>query len=228
MQINILDIILVLSVAACIVAGYFKGLLRSVISFAKYAVGIPLAFFTADKYSAQVYNSFFREIALNKVTNGIENSANIDSLAESVKESVASLPFGLSGIVDLSFLDNINNSTAAQAIAANVLDPVLLVVVKAAVFLLVLLAVAIVAFLISRFIKKLEEKDRMPLKHTNKFIGALLGAFKGAVLLAGVCAALVFVRDFIFASSQNEFVRLVDSSSVTEFINTINPLINLV
>ena len=62
MQINILDIILVLSVAACIVAGYFKGLLRSVISFAKYAVGIPLAFFTADKYSAQVYNSFFREI----------------------------------------------------------------------------------------------------------------------------------------------------------------------
>ena len=48
------------------------------------------------------------------------------------------------------------------------------------------------------------------------------------MLLAGVCAALVFVRDFIFASSQNEFVRLVDSSSVTEFINTINPLINLV
>ena len=155
MQINILDIILVLSVAACIVAGYFKGLLRSVISFAKYAVGIPLAFFTADKYSAQIYNSFFREIALNKVTNGIENSANIDSLAESVKESVASLPFGLSGIVDTSFLDNINNSTAAQAITKNVLDPVLLVVVKAVVFLIVLIAVSLVVLLISKTVKKL-------------------------------------------------------------------------
>lgn len=228
MQINILDIILVLSVAACIVAGYFKGLLRSVISFAKYAVGIPLAFFVADKYSAQVYNSFFREIALNKVTKGIENSANIDSLAESVKESVASLPFGLSGIVDTSFLDNINNSTAAQAITKNVLDPVLLVVVKAVVFLIVLLAVSLVVLLISKTVKKLEEKDHMPLKKTNKFLGALLGAFKGVVLLAGICAALVFVRDFVFASSQNEFVKLVDSSSVAEFINKINPLIKLV
>ena len=228
MNINVLDIILVLLVVACVIAGYFKGLLRSVISFAKYALGLPLSFFIADKYSAQIYNSLFREAALNKVTSALEQSANIDSVVSSVKESVSSLPFGLSGIVDLSFLDNINNSTAAQAIAANVLDPVLLVVVKAAVFLLVLLAFSIIAFLISRFIKRLEEKDRMPLKHTNKFIGALLGAFKGTVLLAGVCAALVFVRDFIFASSQNEFVRLVDSSSVTEFINTINPLINLV
>ncbi len=228
MNINVLDIVLVLLVVICILAGYFKGLLRSVISFAKYAVGIPLAFFTADKYSSQIYNSLFREMALNKVTAAIEQSANIDSVVASVEDSVSSLPFGLSGIVDLSFLDNINNSNAAQALATNVIDPVLLVVVKAAVFLLVLLAVVIIAFLISRLFKRLEEKDSLPLKHTNKFMGALLGAFKGVVLLAGACAALVFLRDFIFASSQNEFVRLVDSSLVTEFINKINPLIKLV
>ncbi len=228
MNINILDVVLVLLVVVCVLAGYFRGLFRSVISFAKYAVGIPLAFFFADKYSTQIYNSLFREAALKKVTDSIEQTANIDSVVSSVKESVSSFPFGLSGIVDLSFLDNINNSTAAQAVTENVLDPVLLVVVKATVFLLVLLAVAIISFLISRIVKKLEEKDRVPFKHTNKFMGALLGAFKGVVLLAGVCAALVFMRDFVFASSQNEFVRLVDTSSVTEFINKINPLIKLV
>lgn len=44
MNINVLDIILVLLVVACVIAGYFKGLLRSVISFAKYALGLPLSF----------------------------------------------------------------------------------------------------------------------------------------------------------------------------------------
>ena len=85
MNINVLDIILVLLVVACVIAGYFKGLLRSVISFAKYALGLPLSFFIADKYSAQIYNSLFRETALNKVTSALEQSANIDSVVSSVK-----------------------------------------------------------------------------------------------------------------------------------------------
>ena len=90
-----------------------------------------------------------------------------------------------------------------------------------------MVAFSLLAWIITRLIKGLEKIKNIPFKKTNKLLGAVFGAVKAVLVLAVLCAVLVFVKDYIFASSQNEFVNQVDSSTIVEFVNKINPLADL-
>lgn len=138
-----------------------------------------------------------------------------------------SLPFGLSGAVDLSFLNGLSNESAANAVLQNIVEPVALVIIKIILFVITLVLFFILVRLISKAIQNIMSKKHAPLKRTNKFLGAVFGVLKGVVSLAVLSAVLVFLRDFLFASSQS-FSSQVDSSAVVEFINKINPLLSLI
>ena len=94
-------------------------------------------------------------------------------------------------------------------------------------FILTLLAFSLLAWLIPKLIKRLDKIKNIPFKKTNKFLGAVFGVIKSVLVIAVLCAVLVFVKDYIFASSQNEFVNQVNSSAIVEFVNKINPLADL-
>lgn len=227
MIVNYIDIILIVVFAACIAAGYARGFLLSLISFARYIIGFPAAFYVADTYSLAFYERFISSTALEKISQGLSDSADIDSFVSAVRNAVAELPFGLSGSVDLSFLNGISNETAANAVLKNVVEPVALVIVKIILFVATLLLFYLIVWVISKIIKSIMNKEHTPLKRTNKFLGAVFGALKGVVTLAVFSAVLVFMRDFLFTSSQS-FVSQVDSSVVLEFINKINSFLHLI
>lgn len=227
MSINYIDIILIVIFASCVAAGYARGFLLSLISFAKYIVGFPLAFYVADTFSLPFYNKFVSGAALEKISQGLADSANIDSFVASVRDAVGELPFGLSGAVDLSFLNGLSNESAANAVLQNIVEPVALVIIKIILFVITLVLFFILVRLISKAIQNIMSKKHAPLKRTNKFLGAVFGVLKGVVSLAVLSAVLVFLRDFLFASSQS-FSSQVDSSAVVEFINKINPLLSLI
>lgn len=227
LSVNFIDVVLFLILAACIAGGYFRGFLLSVISFAKYIVGIPFAFWVADSLSGGIYEKFVSQAALKKISSGLSQTADIDSFVSSVREAVGEMPFGIGGSVDLSFLDGVSNDTAATAILNNIVEPVAVAVIKVIVFIIILVLFFVAVWLVSKLIKKLMSSKHAPLKHTNKFLGAVFGALKGVVALAALSAALTFLRDFLFSSSES-FVSLVDSSVVIEFINKINPFLQLI
>lgn len=227
MNINFIDIALIVVFAACIAGGYARGFVLSLISFAKLIVSFPLAFYVADTYSGTFYDKYVSAAALEKISQGLADSADIDSFVSSVRQAVGEIPFGLSGTVDLSFLDGINNQTAASAVLQNIVEPVALVIIKIALFVLTLVIFNILVLIVSKIIKSIMNKKHAPLKRTNKYLGAAFGALKGVALLAVLSAVFSFLSDFVFTTSA-DFVSQVDSSAVMEFINKINPLMHLI
>lgn len=224
---NILDLILIFIIAATVAASYSRGFVLSLVSLVRYAVGMPVAFFVADRYNMVIYSRFVRDEAVSRVSQALQSSADINGFASSVREAVDSLPFGMSGIVDLSFLDNISSANITEGVVNNIVEPVACVIIKIALFILTMVAFSLLAWIISRLIKGLEKIKNIPFKKTNKLLGTVFGAVKAVLVLAVLCAVLVFVKDYIFASSQNEFVNQVDSSTIVEFVNKINPLADL-
>lgn len=227
MNINFIDIALIVVFAACIAGGYARGFILSLVSFAKLIISFPLAFYVADTYSGTFYDKYVSAAALEKISQGLADSADIDSFVSSVRNAVAELPFGLSGIVDLSFLDSLSNDSAANAVLQNIVEPVAQVVIKIGLFVITLVLFNILVLIISKIIKSIMNNKHTPLKRTNKFLGAAFGALKGVATLAVLSAVFVFLSDFVFTTSQ-DFVSQVDSSAVMEFINKINPLMHLI
>lgn len=81
--------------------------------------------------------------------------------------------------------------------------------------------------IITKIINSIMNKKHMPLKRTNKYLGAAFGILKGVASLAVLSAVFSFLSDFVFTNSQS-FVSQVDSSVVMEFINKVNPLMHLI
>lgn len=227
MSINFIDIILFVIFAACIAGGYSRGFLLSLISFAKYIVGVPLAFWAASDLSVPFYEKYVSQAALERISAGLAGSADIDSFVSSVREAVGELPFGLGSAVDLSFLNGISNDAAASAVLQNIVEPVALAIIKIVIFVVTLVLFSVAVWLVSKLIRRLMNNKHAPLKHTNKFLGAVFGALKGILTLAALCAVIAFLRDFLFSSSE-AFVSQADSSVVVEFINKINPFLHLI
>ena len=227
MEINFIDLILIVIFIGTILQGYARGFILSLISFAKYLVGVPLSFFIADSYNVAVYNNFVKDAVSQKISDGLSSAGDIDSFTASLQNAVSELPFGLSGAVDLSFLNGVTSSNITAAVMKNIVEPISLAIIKIVLFILTLVVFSVLVWLISKLVKNVVKIEHTPLKNANKFLGAVFGALKGLITLAALCVVIVFLRDYLFASSQ-EFVSQADTSAVMEFINKLNPLLNMI
>lgn len=219
---NIVDIILIAAVLLIILHGYFKGFLVSVLSLARYALGIPFCYYLAKNASEPLYNALIRESVSARIAQGIDNTG-IDSIIAGVRESVNEFPEALKNTIDLSFLNNISASNAAQSIMQNVVDPVVILIVKIVLFIAVVAVFFVVTSILIALVDKASKKKDAPFKDTNKFLGAALGALKAVIIIIAVAA----VADFLvvhFAGSGG-FIDQLESSAVITFINKFNPLL---
>lgn len=225
---NYIDIFFVVLVVLTVWAGYARGLFVSLISLLRFAVGVPLAFALSSKYNGCVYNEFVREFALNKITEKLSSSADIDAFAESVREAAAELPFGLENVLDLSFLDNVSNSSAVDLIMQNIVEPAALVIIKIFMFVLTIAVFYVITGIIIALIKKLERKEHVPFKKTNKFLGAVFGLAKSVIAVMAIAAIFNFVLDVYGNTSDSAFIIQLSSSSVLDIINKYNPILYII
>ncbi len=222
---NYIDIFFIVLVLTMLAAGYARGLLISALTLVRSIVVFPLAFFVAGYFNKQIYDAFVHNVALERVSTSLKTYADVDAYLASLRQSVADLPFGLSNSVNLSFLDNANNSNIAQGLVDNVVEPVALTVIKILLFVLTAVVFFVITALIIHLIKKAEDKkDSSPLKQTNKLLGAAFGFVKFFVVSAIICAAFSFMSSSLL-SDENSFKLMIDSSRAVEYINEINPLL---
>lgn len=76
-----------------------------------------------------------------------------------MREAVEEIPFGLSGAVDLSFLDGISNESAANAVLQNIVEPVALVIIKIALFVITLVIFNLLVMIITKIINSIMNKN---------------------------------------------------------------------
>lgn len=220
---NLVDIILVVIFLLIIWEGYARGFVVSVLSLARVAIGIPLCYFFAKNLSEPFYNSAFRDGISSSVTHTIEGSSLEDTI-NGIREGVSSMPEALRGNVDLSFINNISSDTATKAIMENVVDPVAVIICKIVVFILAIIVFFVVTGIIIALIKGLGKSKHAPFRRTNKFLGAVLGTIKAAIIIFTLAAVGNFFIVY-FGSADGGLISQLEASAVIEFINKFNPLL---
>lgn len=212
---NYVDLILIIVLLAAVLGGYCRGFFVSLLSLARFAIGVPLSFFAADKLSETVYNSFIRENLISTVAAQLEESG-VDAAVSSFKEAVDSLPQLLQGAADLSFLDNANASAFTQGVMENIIDPVAVVVCEMAIFVLTLFIFYVITGIVISLVKKIRSRENVPFKNTDRFIGALFGLVKGIIAVGALCVIGNYMIEFTQGAG-NEFVEQLSSSAIMGF-----------
>ena len=219
---NIVDIVLIVVVLLIILHGYFKGFLVSVLSLARYALGIPLCYFLAKNGSEPLYNTLLRDSISASVAQTVD-STGLDGAIAGIRESVNGFPEALKNAVDLSFLNNVSAANAAQGIMQNVVDPVAILITKIVLFIVIAIVFFAVTSVIIALVDKASKKDDAPFKDTNKFLGAALGAVKALIIIIAVAAVGNFL--VVHFAGSGGFIDQLESSAVIGFINKFNPLL---
>ena len=217
---NFIDLSIIILILLIVWEGYARGFIVSLLSLVRFAVGIPVSFFIADKYSLALYNSHFRENISSRIFADIE-STGISEYIASVKTGV---PEFISGTVDLSFLDNANTAAVADGVMKNIVDPVAETITKVALFVVSIVVFYLITGIILHIVKKMSNSSKAPFKNTNKFLGAVLGLLKALVIVFAVATVGGFITDS-FSSGDNIFLKQLESSAVIEFVNKFNPIL---
>jgi len=219
---NSIDLCIIVIFLIIVFEGYARGFIASLLSLVRFAVGIPISFIVADKFSSVVYTDYFKETIRAEVLKGIENSG-LDTYVASVKDAVHSLPDVLRGSVDLSFLDTASAASAADGIMSNIVDPVGNMIIKVALFVVTLAVFYILTGILLFVIKKLSNSSNAPFRKTNKFLGAVFGMLKALILVFAIAKIGSFFTENL-KSVDNEFLHQLASSGIIEFVNNFNPI----
>lgn len=222
---NYVDLCIIVLFLVIVLEGYARGFIVSLLSLVRFAVGIPVSFIVADKFSNVVYTNYFRDTINSDVLKGIENSG-LDTYVASVKDTVNALPDVLKGSVDLSFLDSASAASAAEGVMRNIVDPVVDMIIKVALFVATLVVFYIVTGILLFVIKKLSNSNNAPFRKTNKFLGAVFGLVKALIFVFAIAKIGAFFTENL-KTVDNSFLQEVASSGIIEFVNKFNP-INLI
>lgn len=222
---NYVDLFIIIIFLIIVLEGYARGFIVSLLSLVRFAVGIPISFIVAEKFSGAVYANYFKDTISAEVLKGIESSG-LDTYVASVRDTVNSLPDVMKGSVDLSFLDAANAASAAEGIMKNIVDPVADMIIKVLLFVITLAVFYIVTGILLYAVKKLSNSNNAPFRKTNKFLGAALGLAKALIFVFAIAKIGTFFTENL-KSVDNSFLQQLASSGIIEFVNKFNP-INLI
>ena len=222
---NYLDIAIVILLIFSVINGYSRGFLKTVFDFLSYSIGLFLCFYLSSNLTPVIYDGFVKERVLSDITERID-AAGIETVLANISESLQKLPDFLTSSLDLSVLAT-GSENAADAILINVLEPIILTVLRIAIYILVFLlffaATGFLGHLITKSSKRRDEKrgHMTKLKKSDKAVGAIIGIFNSFVLVLALDAVLNFFSDIGFT---NEFMMTQFSESViVELLSNINP-----
>ena len=206
-----------------VAVGARRGLIVSLLSTVRFIIGVPLSFYVSESYSRQVYDSFVKEIAYNKVAERLAESESVNSIISGVEEFTSSLPGLFSQSIDTSAFKGFSLDEMSRRITDSIVEPIAVIIIKVLLFIITFLVFFLVTGLVILLIKKLRKRNKTPLKRTSTVLGGVLGLLKALTLIFALSTILSYICDII--PQDNLFARQVNSSFVLNFINSYNPLL---
>lgn len=230
-----LDLVLLALLVMFVVLGAKKGFVKALLDGFSTLIAGVLAYTFVDPASQYAYDSFVRGILKNRLNNALSSSANdYNTVAEKVEELIIKIPdsainfsekigFNVSGMLEALVEKNSDKEVLVEAIMTDILDKIMMPLVETVtliiLFVLFILAMKVVVWFLDGIVKKIPV-----IKETDKIFGGILGILKGVVVVLVVCLILAFMAK---SSENTQFVEMVTSSKILEFVNNNNPLLNI-
>ena len=227
--VNYIDIALAAIILLFIIMGFCRGLLINVVNFLRWSLGLFLCFFLSENLCTPVYEKFVEPKALETINKNIVTSTNIDEIMNNLENYAKSLPKPIAESIDFSKI-SISGDDIAKDILENYFEGILIFLTKAAifvgVFVLFFLITGIIIFAVRHSSKKREERrgKKSALKKTDKFLGAVLGLMKGALVVFAITSVLMLALGQYDDEAQlTGFMKEVNNSQLLKLIDEINP-----
>lgn len=226
------DILLLVTFFAMIVSGAVKGFVKSILGMVAMIAAFALAYQLSAVLAPIVYDRFISQRVYETIQEKLVDASGAGAAAKQVAAVFASIPSAVlnmagsigidtGGIVKkVNALDNQGANIALElekSVAAPIITAVAHAILFVAVLVLSYILLMIVVSLIDRFFK-------LPLlKTANKFLGGVLGAFKGVLLVFLLCVILEVV---VGMGKGTVLADAVGSSKIITFMNENNFILN--
>lgn len=227
----VLDLILVLIVALCVIISVKRGFMKTVVEFVGFVLAIYIAFTFGPVLSDATYNNFVKPSISNEISEAITDASNAGS-TQITNELWKKLPdfltdnadkFGVS-LEKIQSDISLDNVTDTSEISNNITDSVVKPVATAALdtifSILLFLVISLLAKLLSKPINKLFSVSYVG--KVNKALGVILGVGNGVVFSVLFCviisSIIIFTKSgFLIFTREN-----IEDSTVFELLCKIN------
>ena len=231
-----LDVILIAALVIFVVLGAKKGFIRALLDGFSTLIAGVLAYTFVEPASQYAYDSFVRNLVRNSLSNALNSTTNdfgsvtekveilIDKIPESAINFSTKFGFNVDAVADSIIKSRPGDKEVLiDTIMTDIADKIMMPLVETITFIVLLVAFVFVLAVVIRLFDSLIKKIPV-VKETDKVFGALLGLLKGVIVIFVACTVLAFIA----GSSQDEqFVEIVSSSKILEFVNNNNPLLNI-
>ena len=231
-----LDLVLLAVLVMFVVLGAKKGFIRAFLDGFSTLIAGVLAYTFVEPASQYAYDAFVRNMVRNSLSNALNSTTNdfgsitekveilIDKIPESAINFSAKFGFNVDAVADSIIKSRPGDKEVLiDTIMTDIADKIMMPLVETVTFIVLLVVFVLVLAVVIRLFDSLIKKIPV-VKETDKIFGALLGLLKGVIVVFVACAVLAFIA----GSSQDEqFVEIVSSSKILEFVNNNNPLLNI-
>ena len=226
-SVNYFDVIIAGILLIFGIVGAKRGIFITLVNFIRYVVGFFLCIFCADRLPVPIYNTFVKEQLENYIKQKIVTSSNIDEIYSNFNNAVSSMPSFLKQ--DLNGLKiDFSSDKIVQSLMDEAFEPIVLGLIKVAVFIAVFVLFFGITGIIIHSIKKKKnnksknEKKKNPLSVANGLIGFVFGLFKGAL----VVFVLISITTYLIgvpSLADNSFINTASDSSLYQLLLDYNP-----
>lgn len=217
----VLDLIVVAIVLITTLITMKKGFVKSILSLAGLVLTILIISTFGEMIASTVYSGFIEKGIVSSVESAItqqmeSGEAAIDGIFDSLPSFIAKSA-EKNGVGTESVMSEISKGKTPNDIALSVNNNI----VKPLVLPLLLIIVDVVMFTVLMFVMKLLSKMictlfKAPvLKSVNKFMGAILGVFKGLLISVIVCSMISFVVIYSFGG---EFLIFTEEAIESSYL----------
>ncbi len=192
---SMIDIIIVALIGLCILLGFKKGFMKTILPVIAFFLSVFLAYTLATPAASFVSQSFVEPKLTQSITDGLNQGA--DSVKELLPDYLLNNADRIG--LDLSVLDTAGSGGAAheelaKQIVTERVRPGLIKSLSAVCAIVLFLVLSAVLGILARFIGK--TFNLLPLKGLNHLAGGALGFINGLVLSAFLCAIITAILTF--------------------------------
>ncbi len=226
----IVDIILAILLVICMIVGWKRGFVKSLMDLASNLIAFIVARIVSVQLAPTFYSQYFEQKAHDTLSRELASAGG--SAVSQVQSAFDSIPDSLNGFLGLIGIDKQSmavelsqkleqgGSEAVDVLMTNIVSPVVTSALKLLIFVVAFALAVLLLKIVTLILDKLTELPAV--KQANEIFGLLFGAIKGVIVVAVLCFALEFAAGII---DNESFISVVESSKlISVFDNILNVL----
>ena len=227
----LIDVIFLAVVLLCVIVGFQKGFVKSLIEFIGYIVSVIGAAYLGNTLSVYLYNAVLRDLLVKKISAAIsaETAITVEQKANAIFTGLPKFvtnAMNTHGITAKSLGKSLSGSASAAAPkAADMIAPIIISFTK---IILTILIFFLFIMLVRLIAKAMDMVCKLPVLHQmNSLFGSIFGLLKGIIVVMLLCALLQIAVPMLKEKSWGITPKDLNSSYTYKVLCDKNPVYSL-